>query len=92
MSGEPQQCAVRQQNAETAKWGASEHLIIDPSGQATEFLLNEYKDRKVQCTYIMMAIWLSAGWCGRSEHFVGLCRVPNLCLSHADTVFHTEEG
>lgn len=22
-------------------------LIIDPSGQATEFLLNEYKDKKI---------------------------------------------
>ena len=25
-------------------------LIIDPSGQATEFLLNEYKDRKITKT------------------------------------------
>ena len=25
-------------------------MIIDPSGQATEFILNEYKDRKITKT------------------------------------------
>ena len=25
-------------------------LVIDPSGQATEFILNEYKDRKITKT------------------------------------------
>ena len=33
-------------------------LIIDPSGQATEFLLNEYKDRKITKT---RWVWLLEG-------------------------------
>lgn len=36
-------------------------LIIDPSGQATEFLLNEYRDRKITKT---RWVWLGGG-CGQ---------------------------
>lgn len=33
-------------------------LIIDPSGQATEFLLNEYKDRKITKTRcVWLGVW-----------------------------------
>ena len=31
-------------------------LVIDPSGQATEFIMNEYRDRKITKTrYVMTA-------------------------------------
>jgi len=33
-------------------------LIIDPSGQATEFILNEYKDKKITKTRLAPAIVL----------------------------------
>lgn len=34
-------------------------LIIDPSGQATEFLLNEYKGRKINKTrYTYNSLWI----------------------------------
>jgi hypothetical protein len=31
-------------------------LIIDPSGQATEFLMNEFKDRKITKTRYILAV------------------------------------
>jgi len=33
-------------------------LIIDPSGQATEFILNEYKDKKITKTRLAAMILL----------------------------------
>ena len=32
-------------------------LIIDPSGQATEFIMNEYKDRKITKTRSVISIY-----------------------------------
>lgn len=57
-------------------------LIIDPSGQATEFLLNEYKDKKIMKTRFV-AIKLCAN--------VGTV-IVSLSLFEAKGAFHTCSG
>lgn len=56
-------------------------LIIDPSGQATAFIMNEYKDRKISKT---RSVYSSRKGCAKLTQMFKMNLIDNLmlCLIH----------